>query len=84
MVTFIFSFKTTLALSTCKLSSFDVHARIRIFVCVASVHVNETAAPVVALAVHATFPPPDTLLDMAVAVPGAAHAGELCAEVPDV
>ena len=84
-MTVIFSFNTTFALSVCKSSVFDVHARTRILFCVASVHVNETSAPVVALAVHATLPPPDTLAEMLVADPGAAHdIVPVIAEVPDL
>ena len=84
-MTVIFSFNTTFALSVCDASVFDVHARIRILFCVASDHVNDTAAPVVVFAVHATLPPPDTLAEMLVADPGSEHdIVPVIAEVPDL
>ena len=75
---------TTKLLLVCVVSLADVQARIRIWFCVALVHVNETSAPVVALAVHATLPPPDTLAEMLVADPAAPHDMVPGSEVPDL
>ena len=68
----IFAVSSTSALSTCKVSLDEVHARTRICVCPASVHVSDTAAPVLADAVQTT-PEPEPAAVTVVAVPAAAH-----------
>ena len=72
-----------LGLSICSVSVSDVQARTRMFDCVASVHVSETAAPALADAVHCTLEPEPAAV-IVVAVPAAAHEGEApTADVPD-
>ena len=83
IVTEILSVKVTSALSACAVSLDDVQARAQMCVWVASVHVKDTASPVVALAVH-TVAAPETLAVTVVAEPEAAHVGELeTAVVPE-
>ena len=74
-VTFVSEFPAT--------SVTAVQARTRRFDCVASIHVSETAAPVLADAVHCTLEPEPAAV-IVVAVPAAAHEGEApTADVPD-
>ena len=73
----------TSALSACALSLDDVQARTRRCVWVDSVHVSNTAWPVVALTVHCVLLPEPASVT-AVAVPWAPQLGELpTAEVPE-
>ena len=73
----------TSALSACALSLDDVQARTRMCVWVDSVHVSNTAWPVVALTVHCVLLPEPASVT-AVAVPWAPQLGELpTAEVPE-
>jgi len=71
------AFRVTSALSTCAVSLDVVQARARMCVWVDSVHVKDTADPVLALAVQ-TGAVPEVAAVTVVAVPAAPHAGGAC------
>jgi len=66
--------RATPVLAACAVSLDDVQALAQMCVWVDSVHVKDTAAPVLALAVH-TVPAPEPVAVTVVAAPAAAHAG---------
>jgi len=67
--------RVTSTLSVCATSLDDVQARARMCVWVDSVHVKDTAPPVLALAVHTTAVPEPAAVTLVV-VPAAAQDGE--------
>ena len=77
------SVRVTSALSACAASFDDVQARARMCVWVDSVHVKDTADPVLALAVHIVAVPESAAVTV-VAEPAAAQDGDAkTAEVPE-